>query len=231
MVAASKSGGRGICPGDEVASDGSWFELLRQAIAFAASMEGEQAGQGMQVSSMVWELLSSLATFDSVVNQMNDSGVEWSDDGGASDLARIVYWLQILSAQIHPASEAEDAGQLLQVWRGDNTMVSADLCAFVSFIQGLPLRCEAASPAEHAVVLDAQVCALELLHGICMYIVEAALAPEQIERQVRTLNARRSFMSCTHGAFAHAAALGLLHCCAVLVRPLPGLLHPARLAG
>jgi hypothetical protein len=116
----------------------SWFELFLRLLA--------DHNGGPELGEAVWSLLMSIRSFESVQAAIESGGVDWSDGGGAADLARIVYSLQLLSAQLAPAEEGAPPPPLpaavapLAGWRASEERVVDDLCQLMVFLRGLPAR-------------------------------------------------------------------------------------------
>ena len=112
------------CPGDALAGEPSWFELLGALLAKATLPQG--------VGEAVWRLLNSVATFGSELDRINTLGFEFdAHASGGFDFVRVVYSLHILEAQIQPAAAGEAAASVRD-WRAGELVVT-DLADFVRF--------------------------------------------------------------------------------------------------
>ncbi len=134
------------CPGDALASDSGWLQLLLSLLA------SKQLPS--KVGETVFALLNSIATFGAEIERINASGFQFPCSDGDSDddtgFVRAAYTMQVLASQLRPARSCaaelapegvEDDG--LSAWRAGPCVVS-DLVDLVQFALTLPARCQQA---------------------------------------------------------------------------------------
>ena len=202
------------CPGDALAADAGWLQLL---FSLLASKQLPPA-----VGEAVFALLHSIATFGCEIERISAVGFQLPcDSDDDTTFVRAAYSLQVLASQLCPAASAaavapedvEDDG-LLQ-WRAGPCVVG-DLVNLVEFALRLPARCQQAlerdteteTRAEGNALFFTVAFTLPTVLDLIAACVEATCGTETGQRGTETETGILSALDDTGLATLKAALLG-----------------------